>query len=63
MKERHQALGEFARRARILHARRGGGKVMVLGWSEPAPANEDAAGLPVHEPVPPSTTGIVRAKT
>ena len=59
--KRHGALGEFALRPGILHAPIGGGKVMVLG--EHLSAAWGAAGAPGHEPVPPRTTGIVRANT
>jgi hypothetical protein len=63
MKEEHRGPSECARRPKILHALAGGGKVMVLGSSVPAGEGEGAVGLPVHEPVPPRTTGIVRART
>jgi hypothetical protein len=62
MKERRCELGEFALRAGILHAPLGIGKVKVSRALGAARLLRTAA-LPGHEPVPPRTTGIVRAST
>jgi hypothetical protein len=61
MKERHCGRGEFALRPGILHARIAGGKVKAMGYGPKAPLHK--AETSVHEPVPPTTTGIVRART
>jgi len=61
MKERRYGGPESALRPRILHARIADGKVKAMGCRQLELARPAQAS--VHEPVPPKTTGIVRANT